>query len=148
MKVCFHHLKDEMELKRINFVPFQRGKDKNIGGGRPGKASIKKGATKDQCCKSRTWWAVVWLSWYSSLFQFQRSVVQIHSSAKIYIEYLLSTVLKRRKWRKWGREWPIFFKKQCDKIWQFLKYFKAKVLPSCHPGSTPKHTIYSFIIYS
>ena len=30
-------------------------------------------------------------------FQFQRSAVRIQSSAKIYIEHLLSTALKRRK---------------------------------------------------
>ena len=36
----------------------------------------------------------LWLSWQSGRFQFQRSVVRIQSSAKIYIEHLLSTVLK------------------------------------------------------
>ena len=55
-------------------------------------------------------WAVVWLSWNSGRFQFQRSAVQIQSSTKINIEHLLSTVLKRRKKRKIGREWPIILK--------------------------------------
>ena len=36
-----------------------------------------------------------------------RSAVRIQSSAKIYIECLLSTVLKRQKLRKRGRDWPI-----------------------------------------
>ena len=40
------------------------------------------------------------LSCWNGHFQFQRSAVQIHSLAKIYIEHLLSTVLKRRKLRR------------------------------------------------
>ena len=43
--------------------------------------------------KERRW---LWLSWQSSHFQFQRSTVRIQSSAKIYIEHLLSTVLKKQ----------------------------------------------------
>ena len=40
----------------------------------------------------------LWLSWQSGCFQFQRSVVQIQSSANIYQNiYSPSTVLKRRK---------------------------------------------------
>ena len=35
----------------------------------------------------------LWLSWQSGQYQFQRSVVRIQSSAKNYIEHLMSTVL-------------------------------------------------------
>ena len=52
----------------------------------------------------------MWLSWSSGCFQFKRSVVRIQSLAKIYIEHLLSTVLKRRKYRKEAGNGP-FFKK-------------------------------------
>ena len=42
-------------------------------------------------------WAVVVTKLVERSLSFQRSAVQIQSSAKIYIEHLLSTVLKRRK---------------------------------------------------
>ena len=49
----------------------------------------------------RNFRAVVWLSWYSGCFRYQRSVVQIKSSAKIYINiehlFTVNCVLKRRK---------------------------------------------------
>ena len=42
-----------------------------------------------------------------SLPMIQRSAVRIQSLAKIYIEHLLLTVLKRRKLRKRGRNGPL-----------------------------------------
>ena len=44
--------------------------------------------------RTRQWW---WLSWKSGCYQYQRSAVRIQSSAKIYFEHLLSTVMKRWK---------------------------------------------------
>ena len=37
---------------------------------------------------------------------------EIHGSNPVIGKiYIYSTLVKRRKWRKWGREWPIFLKK-------------------------------------
>ena len=47
--------------------------------------------------RERKYWEQwMWLSWLSGRFRCQRSVVRIQSSAKIYIEHLQSTVLKRK----------------------------------------------------
>ena len=58
------------------------------------------------------WGQWLWSSWQSGRFQFQRTRVQIQSSAT-FIEHLFTVncLEKRRKWRKRGREWPIFLKK-------------------------------------
>ena len=47
-------------------------------------------------------------AYFCIFLSFQRSAAWIQSLANIYIEHLLSTVLKRLIYRKRGREWPIF----------------------------------------
>ena len=58
----------------------------------------------------------LWLSWKSGCFRLQRYGVRIQSSAKIYIDHLLSTVNEKTKMKK---KWPgmSHFYKKMSKRW-------------------------------
>ena len=67
----------------------------------------------------------LWLSCQSGCFQYQRPAVRIQSSAKFILHCLLSTVLKRRKLRKRGLEWPIQKKVQNEIRIHFQNVFSV-----------------------
>ena len=62
----------------------------------------------------------LWLSWYSGRFQFQRSPVQIPSSAINYIEHFNVNCIEKAKIKKKGWEWRVFLKKDLLNLVIFL----------------------------
>ena len=68
-----------------------------------------------QSCKMSNVGQWLWLSWKSGCFRLQRYGVRIQSSAKIYIDHLLSTVNEKTKMKK---KWPgmAHFYKKCQNV--------------------------------
>ena len=76
-----------------------------------------------QSCKMSNVGQWLWLSWKSGCFRLQRSTVRIQSSAKIILIIYCQLLMKRRKWRKSDREWPIFIK-NVKTLMRYLVAFK------------------------